>query len=222
MTTAQELIDGAVAAATEALVHPGDWLTGEQRREAWLEVRDARTNALDRARAASLSPNAVAGRHRATTTLPAEAVEVVHRVTSDPGRLTRTWADEVMATLGDATYTELVGVAACAATVDMFGSALVDSEPEIGDAASGVPARVRPDDVGDVGAWVAQSTGNTMANVSRSLSLVPQTNRVWVGMVQAMYSRGSEFLDLEWSRALTRPQVELVAARTTAELECFY
>ena len=79
-----------------------------------------------------------------------------------------------------------------------------------------------PDDVGDVGAWVAQTTGNTMANVSRSLSLVPQTNRVWVGMVQAMYSRGSEFLDLEWNRALSRPQVELVAARSTAELECFY
>lgn len=215
-------IGRALDAATRALVAPGDWLTGSQRKAAALEARDARSNELDRQRREAISPNAVDGGHAATDELPAEAVEVVHRVASDPGRLTRTWADEMMATLGEEAYTELVGVAACVATIDMFMAAIGAPEAVLGDVVDGEPTRLRPDGVADVGAWVSQSTAPGAANVSRSLSLVPVTDRAWVGMVQALYSRGAEFADLEWSRALSRPQVELVAARTTAELECFY
>lgn len=222
MRSASELIDEAVAAAETALVSSGDWLDGPQRREAWRHTRDARTNALDEARKQAISPNAVAGSHPAGTHLSAEAVDVVHRIASDPGRLSRSWADEVIAALGDGVYTELVGVAAIAAVVDTLAWALDERTRPIGDAVDGGPARVRPDDVGDVGAWVPQSVEVANANVSRALSLVPTTNRAWGGLVNACYSRGAGFYDLAWERALSRPQVELVAARTTAELECFY
>lgn len=216
------LITDAVDHALASLVGPGDWLSGAQRKAAVLEVRDSRTNELDQQRRQAISPFAVEGSHPASAELPAEAVEVLHRIGSDPGRLTRGWAEKMMATLGEETYTELVGLAACTAALDMFAWATSDADASIGDIVAGDPAGIRPDGVGDVGAWVAQSTGTTMANVSRSLSLVPVTNAAWVGLVQAMYSRGAEFLDMEWGRALSRPQVELVAARTTAELECFY
>lgn len=222
MGNVQELITAAIDQASASLVSPGDWLSGAQRRAAVLEVRDSRTNELDQRRRQAISRAAVDGNHGATAELPAEAVEVLHRIGSDPGRLTRTWADKMMATLGEETYTELVGIAASTAALDMFAWAIGDQDASFGEAASGDPAQVRPDSVGDVGAWVAQSTETTMANVSRSLSLVPETNAAWTGLVQAMYSRGPEFLDMEWTRALSRPQVELVAARTTAELECFY
>lgn len=222
MGNAEELITAALDDATESLVGPGDWLTGSQRRAAALEARDARTNELDQQRRDALSPNAVPGGHEATAELQAEAVEVIHRVASDPGRLTQVWADEMMTVLGEETYTELVGIAACTAVLDMFAWAMTGDDGQLGDNTAGSPANERPDDVGDVGAWVSQTTGTGMANVSRSLSLVPVTNRAWVGLVQALYSRGPEFLDLSWDRALSRPQVELVAARTTAELECFY
>jgi len=222
MGTVVELIDEAVGIVVESLVEPGDWLTGAQRREAALEARDARTNELDRRRAEAISPFAVDGRHEPTAALSADAVDVVHRIASDPGRLTRTWADRMIGSLGEETYTELVGVAACTAVVDSFAAAMGADEPELGPPRPGEPARERPKDVGEVGAWVAQSTTPGAANVSRSLSLVPVTNRAWVGVVQAMYSRGADFANLSWERALTRPQVELVAARTTAELECFY
>ena len=149
-------------------------------------------------------------------------MEVVHRIASDPGRLTRAWADEMMVALGEETYTELVGITACTATLDMFAWATSDRDIDLAEASEGSPAEERPDTVGEVGAWVAQTVDGAMANVSRSLSLVPVTNAAWIGLVQAMYSRGPGFLDLEWQRALSRPQVELVAARTTAELECFY
>lgn len=218
----ETLIGEALDAAADALVSPGDWLSGAERRAAALEVRDARTNELDAQRRDALSPNAVEGKHAATAELSAEAVEVVHRIASDPGRLTRSWAETMIAALGEEVYVELVGVTACTAVLDTFMAAVGASEVELADPVPGEPRRERPVDVGDVGAWVAQSTAGGTANVSRSLSLVPVTDRVWVGLVQALYSRGSDFARLDWSRALSRPQVELVAARTTAELECFY
>lgn len=219
------MIMAAIDAAAASLSSSGDWLTAAARHEAVAHVRDARTNELDHRRREAISPNAVEGQHGAGEHLSQEAIEVIHRITSDPGRLTRTWADQMIEALGEETYTELVGIAASTAALDMFASATTDSDAELPTAASASvkePARVRPEDVDDVGAWVSQTVSTTMANVSRSLSLVPVTNQAWVGLVQAMYSRGAEFLDLEWSRALSRPQVELVAARTTAELECFY
>ena len=179
--TAAELVVGAIEHARTTLVDSGDWLTGEQRRAAWLEVRDARTNELDQARRAAISPTAAEGAHQATEHLSAEAVEVLHRVASDPGRLTRVWADEMMAVLGDTVYTELVGVAATAAVVDAFDWAMGSAEAPIGDAAHGAMAQQRPDDVGEVGAWVHQSVEGAMANVSRALSLVPVTNQAWRG-----------------------------------------
>ena len=220
---AQQRIDQTVERATESLTGAGDWLTGEQRRAAWLECRDAATNELDLARKAAISPTAVPGGHQATEQLPAEAVEVLHRIASDPGRLTRSWADDTMAAIGDTTYTELVGIAALSAAVDTYAWALGGAEAPVPEAAAGEPARLRPDSVGEVGAWVPQTLAGGRANVSRSLSLVPETNMAWVGIVDSMYSRSPDFDSLDWShRALSRPQVELVAARTTAEMECFY
>lgn len=215
-------IEQAQHAAVESLVSPGDWLTGSQRRAAWLEARDAATNELDQQRKAALSPDAVKGRHEATANLSAAAVEVVHRTASDPGRLTRVWADEQIAELGEEVYTELIGVAAAASVVDTFERAMGRGELALPDAVEGLPARVRPDDVGDIGAWVSQTTGPTIANVSRTLSLVPQTNAAWRDLVTTHYARGPEFMNMSWSFPLTRPQTELVATRTTGLNECFY
>lgn len=218
----QSLIESATTHAMRGLISPGDWLTGTERFAAWHEVRDARTNPLDAARRAALSPAMIDNEHASTDVLSAQAVEVLHRIASDPGRLTQEWANDMIAALGEEIYVELVGIAATSMVIDTFAVALGHDEPTISAAIGGDPARARPDDVGAVGAWVAQSTGDTMANVSRSLSLTPVQNEQWIGLVQAMYSRGRQFTQLEWERALSRPQVELVAARTTAELECFY
>jgi hypothetical protein len=215
-------IEEAQKVVAESVAEPGDWLTASQRRAVWHEVRDAETNELDRARRAALSPNAIDGTHRATADLPAAAVEVVHRVASDPGRLTRSWAEERIAELGEERYTELVGVTAIVTVLDRFRRALGRPELPLPQPGSGEPARVRPADVGDVGAWVSQSLGPTKANVSRTLSLVPRTNAAWRRLVDSHYSRGPAFEDLCWDFPLSRPQAELVAARTTALNECFY
>lgn len=209
-------------AAIAALGKPGDWLSGQQRVDVWHHVRDAATNELDQQRRAALSPNAVVGSHPPSDHLSAAAVEVAHRVASDPGRLTRDWADRQIAELGEETYTEIVGVTAIASVIDRFHHATGAPAPDLPIPQDGDPARVRPDDVGDIGAWVSQSSGPTTANVSRTLSLVPRTNDTWRSLVNSHYSRGAEFLDAVWSRALSRPAVELVASRTTGLNECFY
>ncbi len=216
------MVEEAQLAAVETLGDPGDWLTGEQRIAVWREVRDSNTNELDRARRAAVSPTAVDGTHPASAALEAAAVEVVQRVASDSGRLTRRWADQHIAELGEETYTELVGVTAIVTVIDRFHRAMGRPEVPLPSPVDGPPQRVRPSGVGDVGAWVSQTTGETRANVTRSLSLVPQTNQLWRTLVDSHYSRGPEFMDLSWDRPLSRPQAELVAARTTTLNECFY
>lgn len=218
MGSIEEAQQTAISAATAA----GDWLTGAQRAAVWREVRDAAVNELDRERKRALSPNSVEGVHAASAELSASAMEVVHRVASDPGRLTRTWADDRIADLGEATYTELVGVTAMVTVIDRFHRAMGRPEVPLPDPVDGDPARVRPDDVGDVGAWVSQTTGATRSNVGRALSLVPVTNRSWIQLVDTHYARGTEFTNLRWEFPLSRPQAELVAARSTALNECFY
>lgn len=208
--------------ARAGLATAGDWTTSEERIAAWRHVRDARSNALDLRRLEAVTPHAVAEQHPADEVLSATDVEVVHRVASDPGRLTRAWAEDAMAEIGEERYTELVAVVAIARTLDAFEDAMGLPHQELPDPVPSEPTKHRPDDVGDIGAWVSQSTGLTRANVSRTFSLVPTTNAIWRTLVDTHYSRGAQFMDLSWDRALTRPQVELVAARTTAGNECFY
>ncbi len=216
------MIGEAQNRARVGLGQAGDWLTGTQRQAVWVEVRDAASNTLDAERRDSLSPAASGTQHRATELLPQAGVEVAHRVATDPGRLTRSWADTQISELGAARYTEFVGVTAIAMVLDFFDIAMTGAPGVLPEIEIGEPARQVPDNVGDVGAWVPQTLGVTSANVSRTLSGVPETNRIWRDLVDSHYSRGAEFMSLEWDRPLSRPQVELVAARVTSLNECFY
>jgi len=222
MTDATQLIESSRAVARGALAGPGDWLSGEERLDVWREARDSRTNSLDRERKAALTPAMVAGAHGPSRHLSATAVDVVHRIASDPGRLSRNWASAAMSELGEEIYTELVAVTGTAVALDSFDRAMGDELAPLPAVVSGDPSRIRPDSVGEVGAWVSQTTGEVRANVSRAVSLVPVSDAAWRQLVNAHYSRGNEFYDMNWSRALNRPQTELVASRVTALLECFY
>ena len=218
----EQWIESVRADAVDGISAPGDWLSGAQRLASWFESRSADSHPLDRARRSALTPLAVDGAHQATEMLSAAAVEVVHRVGSDPGRLTKRWAEEQIDELGAEVYTELVGVASIVRALDTFSVAMGEPVVDLPPPVSGDPIRERPDDVGEVGAWVPQSVNKARANVSRALSLVPRTNEIWRTVVDSHYSRGQQFMELAWSRALSRVQVEAVAARTTIALDCFY
>jgi len=204
------------------LASPGDWWDARSRQAAIEEARAARSCGLCRARLAAVSPEAVAERHRSHDGLSEAAVEVIHRVVNDPGRLTRRWADSQVDALGDAVYAELVAVTAIIVAIDMYARSIGASPPMLGEPVDGPPARERPAGLGDVGAWIPMTEQKALANVSRALSLVPRTNTTWRTLVNDSYSRGPQMVALTWERALSRPQVELIAARVSQLNECFY
>jgi hypothetical protein len=204
------------------LATPGDWWDAPGRRATLEEARTARSCRLCDARRATVSPEAIAGTHETHGVLSAAAVDVIHRVVNDPGRLTRRWAEVQIAALGDAVYAELVALTAIVVAIDVYARSIGAPPPKLIEPVAGAPARERPDDVGDVGAWIPMTEQKALANVSRALSLVPRTNATWRALVNESYSRGPQMLALTWERALSRPQIELVAARVSQLNQCFY
>lgn len=204
------------------LAAPGDVWDAFSRRAALEEARAARTCELCDARRGTLSPEAITGEHGPSGILSAASVEVIHRVVNDPGRLTRRWADAQIAALGDAVYAELVAITAIIVAIDVYARSIGVPPPDLCEPIDGPPARERPAGLGDVGAWIPMTEQKVLANVSRALSLVPVTNTTWRTLVNDSYSRGPQMLALTWERALSRPQVELVAARVSQLNECFY
>lgn len=203
----------------------GTWWTGAQRVAILAEVRASTSCPLCAERTTAVSPNAVDGEHRTSDRggdLPADAVEAAHRIAADPGRLTRSWVESMCASLGEEAYVELAAIVATRFAIDGFAEGLGVEPRPLPSAGDGSPDRVRPEGVGDVGAFVSQSTDKTLANVSRAASLVPDTADIWRGVVNQQYSRGPQFMELVWDRALERPQVELVAATVSKLNECFY
>src|SRR5204863_9810774 len=81
-------IAAAQARAWERIARPGAWWDGAQRVAIAAEIRRAVECRLCRRRKAALSPSAEAGAHDSLGALPAAVVEIVHRVHTDPARLT--------------------------------------------------------------------------------------------------------------------------------------
>ncbi len=209
------------ATAWTTLSSAGDWFTGAERVAVARQVRLAHACELCARRAAALSPTAVEGFHAGTGDLSSLVVDTVHRIAGDAKRLTRTWADGVIARLGEGAYVELIGVVSAVTMLDTYRSCMGEELDRLPDPVPGEPHRSTPSDVGDVGAWVSQALEKRGANVSRALSLVPETERLFVSIESWQYSR--DFNDLTWNdRALSRPQTELVAATVTSINECFY
>ena len=85
----------------------------------------------------------------------------------------------------------------------------------------GEPDGSRPDGLADIGAHVVMTDPFTGPNVARALSLAPGDQMAFFFVVGAMYG-AKDFNTLVWDRPLSRPQVELVAARVSSINECFY
>lgn len=73
----------------DRLAAPGTWWTGAERVAIAAETRAAPDCPYCRERKAALSPHTVSGTRTTATDLPQAAVEVIHAVMTDAGRLTR-------------------------------------------------------------------------------------------------------------------------------------
>ena len=110
----------------ERLARAGSWWTGEERVAIARAVREAADCRLCAERAGALSPLAVQGDHDHDGVLSGAAVEVVHQVVNDPGRLSQTWYEKVLADgLSPEQYVETLGVvvAVCGSWIAISGGA---------------------------------------------------------------------------------------------------
>lgn len=172
--------------AWRRLAEPGAFLDGARRVAVAREVRNAPSCALCRRRKDALSPFSVDGEHDHLGELSPSEIEIVHRIVTDSGRLSRAWLDGILDSgLHDTDYIEIVSVIAITMVMDTFRRALHLPAP-VGGAPSGYSAPgakhhdgwirlVIPEDVvPDDGVVYA---GPAVSPVVKALSLVPEAHR---------------------------------------------
>ena len=208
-------------AVFDRVATPGSWWSGADRNLIITETRTAPTCRLCRAKQSALSPAGVTGEHDNTGKLPPIAVEVIHAVRNDSGRLTRRWFDDVIDMgMQEEAYVELVAIVASAVIIDSFTQSSGRGLIELAEAERGFPDFERSDDVGEVGAWLPiANTGvnGSTAHITRSLGLVPCALELFFDAFEPSYYMGKNK-----RFALDQDQVELVASRVSAVNECFY
>ena len=225
-------------AAWAWLAAPNCWWSGAQRVAIANEVRLARDCRLCQQRKAALSANAVSGEHDHAGMLPAAAVEAVHRLATDSGRLSKSWYEGLLsAEFTDGHYVEAVGIVVAMVSIDAVHESLglppeTLPEPETGTATGYRPpgakhhgnAWVPTIDVGDAAGQEADIYGGATrsANVLDAMSLVPDNIRMLMRLNDAHYINMVGNVATNEGRTLTRPQIELIAARVSALNDCFY
>lgn len=235
--------EASLQQAWTALAEPGGWFDGAERVAIAAEVRAARDCALCRDRKAALSPNAVQGAHDqaapAEATLSAPIIDTIHRITSDPGRLSRSWFHATRdAGLRDEEVVEITGVAAILAIVDTYARGLGQPPRPLPEPAAGAPHRTPAKGAAIVleRGWVPMvdpdsAEGSTkllfdgvagaagfVFNVARALTAVPEAARDFFFLIFPHYSTHGAVRD----GGLDRMQVELLASTTSAYNDCFY
>ena len=116
--------------AWRQIAGPGDFFSGEERIEMVRATRDADGCELTIARKNAISPFAVSGEYVGDYLLDSNAIDVIRRIASDPGRLTKAWFDQVIANgLDPEEYVEVVSVVTTSIIIDTLHQALGLAQP---------------------------------------------------------------------------------------------
>jgi hypothetical protein len=232
--------DDLVAAqqtAWQRIAAPGDWLDGARRVAVAREARNAWSCDLCARRKDALSPYAVAGAHDAVTGLGEVEIEMVHRIATDPGRLSRSWVDDSLAGgLRAEEYIEILSVICMVAMVDGFHRAIGRPAPPLPDPLPGETAGYRAPGARAHDTWLPYvQPGDEVAGdgplydsareppVVKALSLVPSAKRGYWDLADAHYLPAAEVFNLDTDlRAISRMQMEVLAARVSSVHQCTY
>jgi hypothetical protein len=242
MRIRSDLTDAQIK-AWAAIGDPGTWWTGADRVAIAAETRNAEACPLCAARREALSPATIGGAHRMLRVLPPAAVEAVHRMRTDSGRLGERWYRGLLADgLAEEQYVELVSIVAIVIAVDTFRAAVGLEALPLPVAMPGEPGMVRPKGAKAGPGWTAALAPEDRsdddpdlycehpgprqrygANVHRALSLVPSAMIHWWDMLECMYQSSPMMRDFSREyRAVTHAQIEMLAARVAALNRCHY
>ena len=204
---------------------PGGFFSSRDRVEMVRVAREALTCELCAARKEALSPHAVSGEHNVVSSLPEVVVDMIHRMRTDPGRLTKSWFDAVVRDITQPEYVEIVSVVNSSVIIDTLHNALGLGVPRLPETKPGRPSKSFNSDAVNEGAWVPILAANqTMAdtglprvpNIARSLGLVPSALDLFFRTFRPHYALKDIHL------AISQAQAEFVASRVSAMNECFY
>ena len=232
----------------QKLAEPGTWWTGADRVAIAGEARKAHGCRLCKERLTALSPVGVKGEHDSEGALPESIVGVIHRIVTDPSRLSKSWYEQVLADgLADTHYVELLAVVTQTVLIDTFCRGISSELHELPAPLDGEPNRRRPSQA-QIGedAWVPLILNGKIdepdadlykgeeetPNVLRSLSLVPDSLRTnlhtlvpphYMDAFKVHYMLYPGLPDANpKNRAISRGQMEFLASRVSALNQCFY
>jgi hypothetical protein len=222
--------------AWDRLAAPGAWLDAATRIAVAAAAREARTCRLCQQRKQSVSPNSETGEHDGASALPVGWIDIVHRIATDPGRLTRGWFDRTVGgSIEDGAYVELVSIVAHVTAIDTFARGIGSDVWPLPIAQSGSPTCYRPSAARLHDAWVptiawhergpreADYFQGLPANIKMALTLVPDEARGFFDLVAHQYLPGPAMHDFANEyRAITHAQIELIAGRVSALNQCTY
>ena len=227
----------ALGSAHELLGQAGDWLHGEQRLAVVAETRHAWDCSLCKLQKSEITPFVVRGEHQALGKLPNSWVNVIHRVVTDPGRLSERWFQEALSNgMEEDEFIEAISVCVQALAIDIFAAAIGMEVPPLPIAKAGQPPRQRPSEAKKGPGWVStiapEDAGPNFVDfyangshfyIRRSLTLVPQESRRLWALLNTLYLEDPRLFELEGlERGISRAQMEFLAARASALLGCYY
>ena len=224
------------------IASPGTWFDGATRVAIAAETRQAAHCSLCAQRKAALSPYTVNGDHDGLGVLPDTMVEAIHRIATDPARLTEDWVRSMLeGGIADTEYVEMVAVLAHTMCVDTFTDGLGMERHALPEAIPGDPSRERPDGAIVDTAWLPtvppeNASGDLLSiypsnigdapnapHVRRAMSLVPKEALSFFGLNDVQYLPPEAMWQIDVNpRSIEKSQVELVASRVSALNGCFY
>lgn len=230
-------IVGSQILAWRQISEPGCQLTGKQRVDIAREVRQAWICSLCAERKEALSPFSVQGEHDTATDLNPAWIEIIHRIATDPGRLSESWLKDELERggLSDAAYIEMVDVISTVMVIDTFAEALGQPQFPLPEPIAGDPSGYQSKGAKMHDAWFAyvEPGDETLedgeiypappSGVIKALSIVPDAKRNYWSLIDAHYLDHRHVFEVDFGgRAITRPQIEVVAGRVAAVHQCVY
>jgi len=223
--------------AWKRIAAPGTWLNSERRLAVVAEIRQVQNCNYCKRIKTAVSPFGLEGNHQTTKLLGDPEVELIHRGISDSGRLSQAWARKVIESgLTEGEYVEIVGIIASVMILDTMTMALGSKNTELPNKVSGEPRNYLPPGAKVQAAWLpivepedAVETDEPLypspkaAYIYRGLSMVPESLRNYWAIANTHYIPGQYVYQFDQSiRAISRPQMELIAARVSGLHECAY
>ena len=232
--------EAALAQTFDQLGKAGGWWTADERVAIAEENRAAKTCSLCAERKAALSPYATKERnHDSRSTLSPNVIDVIHRISTDPGRLSQRWYEDAIGNgMRPEELVEITSIIGVVTISDTLSCALglgqrplpqpsKESAPPHRQTVSGteidrawVPM-VLPDSAEGMLKLMYDQLETSVGfvfNVARALTAVPEAVRDFFGAFIPNYTTHGPVR----AGGLNRTQVELLASSTSDYNDCFY